>query len=90
MIPEPPDPILSDPIEAEPVLDRSQIPWDQRWTRTRYRTEPSEQIEALAAAIWPDPNYSAVFRIKAGYLLAARAEDQLPLPGRPGDPLGAP
>jgi hypothetical protein len=87
MIPEPSDPIPSDPIEAEPVLDRSQIPWDQRWTRTLYRTEPSEQIEALAAAIWPDPNYSAVFRIKAGYLLAAWAEDQLPLPRRPGDPL---
>jgi len=87
MIPEPPDPIPSDPIEAAPVLDRSQIPWDQRWTHTRYRTEPSEQIEALATAIWPDPNYSAVFRIKAGYLLSARAEDQLPLPSRPGDPL---
>ena len=87
MIPEPPDSIPSDLIEAEPVLDHSLIPWDQRWTHTRYRTEPSDQIEALAAAAWPDPNYSAVFRIKAGYLLAARAEDQLPLPRRPGDPL---
>jgi hypothetical protein len=87
MIPEPPDSIPSDLIEGEPVLDRSLIPWDQRWTCTRYRTEPSDQIEALAAATWPDPNYSAVFRIKAGYLLAARAEDQLPLPRRPGDPL---
>jgi len=87
MIPEPPDPIPNDLIEEEPVLDRSQVPWDQRWTRTRYRTEPSAQVEALAAAIWPDPNYSAVFRIKAGYLLSARAEDQLPLPSRPGDPL---
>jgi len=87
MIPEPPDSIPSDLIEGEPVLDRSLIPWYQRWTHTRYRTEPSDQIEALAAATWPDPNYSAVFRIKAGYLLAARAEDQLPLPRRPGDPL---
>lgn len=87
MIPEPPDPIPSDSIQTEPVLDRSQIPWDQRWTHTRYRTEPSEHIEALAAAIWPDPNFSAVFRIKAGYLLAARAQDQLPLPSRPADPL---
>lgn len=87
MIPEPPDPTPGDLIDTQQVLDRSQIPWDQRWTRTRYRTEPSEQIEALAATIWPDPNYSAVFRIKAGYLLAARAEDQLPLPDRPDDPL---
>ncbi|MBY0441724.1 MAG: hypothetical protein K2Q25_06250, partial [Mycobacteriaceae bacterium] len=83
MIPEPPDSIASDSIETEPVLDRSQIPWNQRWTHTRYRTEPSEHIETLAAVIWPDPNYSAVFRIKAGYLLAARAQDQLPPPSRP-------
>lgn len=87
MIAKPADSTPSEPIDAEPVLDHSQIPWDQRWTRTRYRTEPSDQIEALAAAIWPDPNYSAVFRIKAGYLLAARAEDQLPLPRHAGDPL---
>ncbi|MGH3556009.1 MAG: hypothetical protein ACRDTK_00550 [Mycobacterium sp.] len=87
MIPEPPDPTPSDLIESESACDRGPLPWDQRWTRTRYRTEPSEQIEALTATIWPDPTYSAVFRIKAGYLLAARAEDELPLPSRPGDPL---
>ena len=63
------------------------MPWDQRWTRTQYRTDPSEQIEDLIAQIWPDPDFSAVFRIKAGYLLAARAEDHLGLPAHREDPL---
>jgi hypothetical protein len=89
MIPEPQDSTSTDQIAPEPILDRSQVPWDQRWTRTQYRSDPSEQIEALAARMWPDPDFSAVFRIKAGYLLAARDEDQLPLPSRPGDPLAA-
>lgn len=71
----------------DPAPDRSQVPWDQRWTRPQYRSDPSQNIEALIADLWPDPNYSAVFRIKAGYLLAARAEDGLPLPSGPDDPL---
>lgn len=33
------------------------------------------------------PEFSALFRIKAGYLLAARAEDQLALPRQASDPL---
>jgi hypothetical protein len=39
--------------------------------------------------VWPDPEFSEVFRIKAGYLLAARVEDQLPLPQHRDDPLAA-
>lgn len=46
-------------------------------------------MEELVADLWPAPAFSAVFRIKAGYLLAARAEDQLPLPREPRDPLAA-
>lgn len=87
MIPEPPDEIPSDETPAMP--DRIQVPWHQRWTHTHYRTEPSETIEDLAAVIWPDPNFSAVFRIKAGYLLASRQEDHLRLPSHPEDPLAA-
>ena len=89
LIPEPPDEqgeALGD-SDPQPMLDRSQVPWDQRWTHTYYRSDPSEQIEDLAARVWPDPQFSAVFRIKAGYLLAARAEDDLPLPEDRGDPL---
>ena len=55
--------------------------------RTQYRSDPSEQIEDLVAQISPDPDFSAVFRIKAGYLLAARAEDHLGLPAHGEDPL---
>jgi hypothetical protein len=85
LIPEPQEP-QTDP-EPLILLDRSQVPWDQRWIHTQYRTDPSAQIEALAAAIWPDPDFSAVFRIKAGYLLVAREEDRLPLPTGREDPL---
>jgi hypothetical protein len=63
------------------------LPWTQRWTRTQHRTEPTEELEELVASLWPAPQFSAVFRIKAGYLLAARAEDQLPLPRQAHDPL---
>ncbi|WP_234790994.1 hypothetical protein [Mycolicibacterium wolinskyi] len=74
---------------TETSPDRSQVPWDQRWTNTQYRSDPSEQIEALVATIWSAPDFSAVFRIKAGYLLAARVEDQLRLPTHRHDPLAA-
>lgn len=86
LIPEPQDP-SDETAETAPDLDRRQVPWDQRWTRTQYRSDPSDQIEDLVAQIWPDPVFSAVFRIKAGYLLAARAEDHLPLPAHHEDPL---
>ena len=86
LIPEPQDP-PNETTATPPSLDRSQVPWDQRWTRTQYRSDPSEQIEDLVAQIWPDPDFSAVFRIKAGYLLAARAEDHLALPAHREDPL---
>jgi len=75
--------------EDQPMADRSQVPWDQRWTRPQYRSDPSEDIEALITDLWPDPGFSALFRIKAGYLLAARAEDGLALPSGPADPLTA-
>lgn len=73
--------------EDEPIPDRSQTPWDQRWTIVELRTDPSEAIEDLIEQIWPKPAYSAVFRIKAGYLLAARAEDAMALPHDPQEPL---
>lgn len=69
--------------------DRAQLPWDQRWTRTAYRTEPDETLEDLAATVWPAPDFSVVFQIKAGYLLAALAEDGQPLPSRPDEDLAA-
>lgn len=86
----PPDP--EELAEQEPTTasaDRAQVPWDQRWTRTEYRTEPDETLEDLAETLWPDPDFSVVFRIKAGYLLAARAEDGQPLPSQPGEDLAA-
>jgi len=75
--------------EDQPMPDRSHVPWDQRWTRPQYRSEPSQDHEELITHLWPDPHFSAVFRIKAGYLLAARAEEGLPLPDGPQDPLTA-
>jgi hypothetical protein len=70
-------------------LPRSEVPWNKRWSDARYRSEPGEQLEDLAAQVWPAPNYSAMFRIKAAYLLIARIEDDLPLPADRNDPLAA-
>ena len=77
------DPPLRQPIPA------SQVPWDQRWKDARYRSDPGEQIEALAEMVWPAPTFSVMFRIKAAYLLIARIEDQLPVPDGPQHPLAA-
>jgi hypothetical protein len=72
-----------------PIPDRSEVPWDRRWTHTQYRIDPSEDQEDLVAAVWPAPDFSGLFRIKAGYLIAARVEDQLVLPSDRRDPLAA-
>ncbi|MGY4646228.1 hypothetical protein [Mycobacterium sp. URHB0021] len=84
----PPEPESPDE-DRDPPSPTETPPWTQRWTHTRYRTEPNEELEDLVASLWPAPEFSAVFRIKAGYLLAARAEDQLPLPRQAHDPLTA-
>ena len=82
-------PRQDDPLEDHSAgrPDRSQVPWDQRWTRTYYRTEPTQDQEDLVAAVWPSPDFPALFRIKAEYLIAARAEDHQPLPTNRHDPL---
>ncbi len=85
LIPPPQDDPLEDSSTELP--DRRQVSWDQRWTRTAYRTEPTEDQEALVAAVWPAPDFSALFRIKAEYLIAARAEDHQLLPVDRHDPL---
>ena len=87
-IPAPADPPMADPGQPHPT-DPERLPWTQRWTRTEHRAEPDEAMEELVADLWPAPDFSALFRIKAGYLLAARAEDQLSLPLDRHDPLAA-
>ena len=84
LIPPSPDPLEQ---ETDPPNLSEPLPWTQRWTRTQYRADPDEATEDLVAHLWPAPKFSALFRIKAGYLLAARAEDQLPLPRQAHDPL---
>lgn len=90
-IPEPTDDedvIEFDAIPAPPK-PASQVPWNQRWNDARYRSEPGEDLENLAARVWPDPAFSVMFRIKAAYLLIARTQDGLPVPTGPQDPLAA-
>lgn len=88
-IEEPPEQTVAfNPPLPQPV-PASQVPWNLRWNDARYRSEPGEQIEALAEMVWPDPQFSDLFRIKAAYLLIARLEDQLPLPDGPQHPLAA-
>jgi hypothetical protein len=72
-----------------PMPERSEVPWDRRWTHTQYRSDPTADQEDLVTAVWPPSDFSGLFRIKAGYLIAARAEDQLVLPIDPHDPLAA-
>ncbi|WP_308161695.1 hypothetical protein [Mycolicibacterium goodii] len=73
----------------DPAPDPADLSWEQRWTNPAYQSEPSEDLEALIDRLWPAPDFSGPFRIKAGYLMAARAEDALELPARPEDPLTA-
>lgn len=69
-----------DAIHEEPAQARDEIPWDRRWTDPDWRTEPSEAMQTLIEQIWPEPRFSMLFRIKAGYLLASREEDGLAIP----------
>lgn len=88
---------LYEPIETDedrpewetpdPIADPAQLNWEQRWTNPAHQSEPSEDLEALIDRLWPAPAFSGPFRIKAGYLITARAEDGLALPTRPEDPL---
>ena len=71
------------------LLDGGQVGWAQRWTNPGYQSEPTEDLEALIDRLWPAPDFSGPFRIKAGYLLAARAEDGLIPPAHHEDPLTA-
>lgn len=71
------DPPLTQPRPA------SAVPWNQRWKDARYRSEPGEELEELAQRVWPAPQFSTMFQIKAAYLLIARIEDGLPVPDGP-------
>ncbi len=87
--------------ESEDLIETDEIPpswgspdpahlgWERRWTNPALQSEPSEDLEALIDLLWPAPDFSGPFRIKAGYLISARAEDGQPLPARPEDPLTA-
>lgn len=71
----------------DPAPGPTQLSWEQRWTSPAHQSEPSESLEALIDRLWPAPEFSGPFRIKAGHLTSARAEDGLPLPAHPEDPL---
>ncbi|VBA62471.1 ESX secretion-associated protein EspG [Mycobacterium attenuatum] len=69
------------------IYDARELPWNRRWNDPRWRNQPSATHIALAATVWPDPDFSPTFRAKAAYLLAARNDDGLTLPTGPTDPL---
>ena len=70
LIPEPQDPptVTTETPPRLPRLDRSQVPWDQRWTRTQYRSDPSDQIEGGAVARLPAVGLPAAVRDTANLL----------------------
>lgn len=51
------------------------------------RTVLNNELYELIDRLWPAPEFSGPFRIKAGHLTSARAEDGLPPPAHPEDPL---
>jgi len=76
--------LIPTPAEDQPEPRRRPSPevsWQDRWRDVRYRTEPSEAVEDLVDRVWPQR--SAMFRVKAAYLLATRAEEGLPVPSSP-------
>lgn len=73
--------------EQESDVPTERPGWELRWRQLQWRVEPTEDLEELVATVWPAPEFSAVFRVKAAYLLAARAEDGLDQPTYHGDPL---
>lgn len=81
----PDDPSFETDLSDEPP---ARVNWDDpnRW-KTLNRSEPRPETITLTNQVWSDR--SALFRIKAGYLLQARLEDQVPLPQHPDDPLVA-
>ncbi|ULE31054.1 hypothetical protein K3G64_00570 (plasmid) [Mycobacterium sp. IDR2000157661] len=76
-------------LMAAPAQDQAEtasrpspeVSWEDRWRDIRYRTEPSEAVEDLVDRVWPQR--SAMFRVKAAYLLATRAEEGRPVPTSP-------
>lgn len=70
----------------DPIPDPAQVSWEQRWTNPALQSEPNEDYEALIDRLWPAPDFSGPFRIKAGYLISARAEYGLAPPDRREDP----
>ncbi|WP_238994852.1 hypothetical protein [Mycolicibacterium chubuense] len=74
---------------VDPAPNPADLTWEQRWRIPALQSEPGEGLEALIDHLWPAPDFSGPFRIKAGYLMAARAEDALDLPAHPEDPLTA-
>jgi hypothetical protein len=85
------DLLMAGILDVEPGIrpDPTGVPWQQRWTDPDYWTEPSEELEAQVAQIWPQPQFSTMFQILAGYLLASRTEDGEPIPTSGRDPLAA-
>lgn len=76
LIPPPPEDQPEPPHRPSP-----QVSWEDRWRDIRYRTPPTEAVEELADTVWPQR--SAMFRVKAAYLLATRAEEGRPVPTSP-------
>lgn len=70
----------------DPIPDPARVTWEQRWTNPDLQSEPSEDLEALIDRLWPAPDFSGPFRIKAGYLISARVEDDLAPPDHREDP----
>jgi hypothetical protein len=84
----PPEPDLEPDLELSAMwaeVDTS-VEWGNpdRW-RTPRRSEPTPEVTALVARVWPAA--PDLFAIKAEYLVQALIEDGMDVPSEPGSPL---
>jgi len=72
-----------DAIPPEPV---SGVPWEKRWMDHRYQVaEPTDAVADHARKLWPE--HTPMFRVLGAMLLAARLEEDRPVPRNRRDQL---
>lgn len=81
-----PVPDEDEPTESTPPLVTG-IPWQDRWMDPRYWVEASDQLMDLVRQVWSEERWTAMFRAMAGYLVATRLDEGLPIPTGPRDAL---
>lgn len=77
---------LDEDGDAIPPEQVSGVPWEKRWMDHRYRVaEPTDAVADHARQLWPE--HTPMFRVLGAMLLAARLEEDRPVPRNRRDQL---